>query len=85
MRTTVSITLPPALREWVQSQIAVRGFETPSELIRDMIRREREKTLRFQVDKRLEEALQTPVSAMIDQDWDDIRRRGRKLATRKRA
>jgi len=29
-----------------------------------MIRREREKTLRFQVDKRLEAALQTPVTEM---------------------
>ncbi len=51
-----------------------------------MIRREREKTLRFQVDQRLEAALQTPVTEMTADDWDDIRRQGRKLATgRKKA
>ena len=84
MRSTVNISLPPALQQWVRTQIQVRGFDNASDLIRDMIRREREKTLRFQIDKRLEAALQTPVTEMTDKDWDDIRSQGRKLAARRK-
>jgi hypothetical protein len=49
-----------------------------------MIRRERENTLRFQVDQRLEAALQTPVTEMTSDDWDDLRRQGRKVAARRK-
>jgi putative addiction module CopG family antidote len=84
MQSTVSISLPPALRRWVRTQVQARGFDNASELIRDMIRRERENTLRFQVDQRLEAALQTPVTEMTSDDWDDLRRQGRKVAARRK-
>jgi antitoxin ParD1/3/4 len=84
MRSTLNISLPPALREWVQTQVEARGFDNASELIRDMLRREREKTLRYQIDHRLLAAIETPVSEMTGVDWDDIRRQGRKLATKRK-
>jgi putative addiction module CopG family antidote len=84
MQSTVSISLPPALRRWVRTQVQARGFDNASELIRDMIRRERENTLRFQVDQRLEAALHTPVTEMTSDDWDDLRRQGRKVAARRK-
>jgi Arc/MetJ-type ribon-helix-helix transcriptional regulator len=84
MESTLSISLPPVLGRWVRTQVQARGFGDASELIRDMIRRERENTLRFQVDQRLEAALQTPVTEMTPNDWEDIRRQGRKLAARRK-
>jgi antitoxin ParD1/3/4 len=84
MQSTLNISLPPALRQWVRTQTQARGFETADELIRDLIRREREMTLRVQIDKRLEAAIKTPVSEMTAGDWDDIRRQGRRLAGKRK-
>ena len=41
-RTTMSISLPAVLKEWVDMQVEARGYGTASEYIREMIRRERE-------------------------------------------
>jgi antitoxin ParD1/3/4 len=82
----MNVSLPSALRAWVEDQVEARGFGTASEFLRDIIRREREKTLRAQIDQTLLDATRTPVSEMTDKDWDDIQRQGRKLAgKRKRA
>jgi len=78
MPSTLNISLPPALRQWVRSQIQARGFDSAEELIRDMIHREREMTVRVEIDRRLEAALKTPVSEMTSSDWSDIRRQGRR-------
>ncbi|MEI8195400.1 MAG: type II toxin-antitoxin system ParD family antitoxin [Phycisphaerae bacterium] len=80
----MNISLPPALRNWVDKQVESRGFGTASEFVRDMIRREREKTLRTQVDQTLLAAMQTPVSEMTEQDWADIAHAGQKRAAKRR-
>jgi antitoxin ParD1/3/4 len=84
MRSSMNISLPTTLRRWIEHQVEIRGFDTASEFVRDMIRREREKTLRVQIDETLCKALQTPLREMTDDDWDDIRRQGRKLATKRK-
>lgn len=84
MRSTMNISLPPTLRDWVAKQVATRGFGTASEFVRDMIRREREKTLRTQIDQTLLAALQTPGSEMTEQDWTDIAREGQKRAAKRK-
>jgi antitoxin ParD1/3/4 len=80
MRSTMNISLPPALRQWVEHQVEARGFSTASEFVRDMIRREREQSTRAQVDRRLLDASRTPLTEMTESDWDDIARQGRKRA-----
>lgn len=84
MRSTMSISLPPQLQRWVADQVESRGFDDASEFIRDMIRRERKKTLRIQIEHAVCEALKTPVSEMTDSDWSDIERQGKELASAKR-
>jgi len=84
MRSSINISLPAALRQWIQQQAENRGFETASEFVRDVIRREREKSLRVQIDQILSNAMETPVSEMTNADWDDIRKQGRKLARRRK-
>ncbi len=68
----MNISLPPALREWVEQEVASRGLGSASEFVRDLIRRERETSLRARVDQTLLEALKTPSSEMTDDDWADI-------------
>lgn len=85
MRASMNISLPPALREWVEQQVEVRGFGTASEFVRDMIRRERERMQRERIDQKLLSAMKTPVSELTEGDWKAIRREGKKrIAKRKR-
>lgn len=70
----MNISLPPALRDWVQQQVNTRGFGTASEFVRDMIRRERELSIREQIDRKLLAAMDTPATELNEDDWTDIHR-----------
>ncbi len=83
MRSSMNISLPAVLRQWVQAQVETRGFGTASEFVQDIIRREREKAVCVQLDQTLVEAMQTPLTEMTDRDWDDIRNAGQKRARKK--
>jgi antitoxin ParD1/3/4 len=84
MRSSMNISLPPALREWVENQVETRGFGTASEFVRDMLRRERERSLRFQIDQSLAKAMESPASPMTESDWVNIEKAGRKLAAKRK-
>jgi antitoxin ParD1/3/4 len=79
----MNISLPAALRQWVEDQVETRGFGTASEFVRDMIRREREKAVRAKIDETLIEAMRSPMTEMTDKDWDDIRNEARRRARKK--
>ena len=57
MRTNLNISLPPALKEWVQVQIHEGGYGTASEYIRELIREARKRKRRIRVEEKLQEAL----------------------------
>ena len=40
---TMNISLPDALREFVDEQVAARGYSTSSEYVRELIRRDQER------------------------------------------
>lgn len=40
--TTMNISLPDALKAFVDEQVATRGYASSSEYVRDLLRRERE-------------------------------------------
>jgi hypothetical protein len=48
-----------------------------------MKQRKRKAMLRAEIDQQLLKAMQTPATAMTNQDWDDIRNEGRKLANKR--
>ena len=85
MRATMNISLPPALRTWVEEQVARRGFATASEYIRQVLREERERQARRRVDAALLEGLGSgPATPMTTTDWDEIRREGRSRVARRK-
>ncbi len=43
--TPTTVTLPDALKAYVDDQVAAGGYGSPGEYIRDLIRRERERQL----------------------------------------
>jgi len=40
--TTMNISLPDDMKDWIDAQVQSRGFTTSSEFIRDLILREKE-------------------------------------------
>jgi len=79
MRTSMNISLPAPLKDWIEQQVEERGYSTASEFVRDVLRREQEQAARAAIDARLVQAIEsgesTPMSA---KDWTRIRTAGLK-------
>ena len=83
----MNISLPRTLKNWVDEQVRRRGFGTASEFVRQMLREEQQRELSQRIDAALVEGIESgPSTPMTAQDWDDIRREGRRrLAKSKKA
>jgi antitoxin ParD1/3/4 len=86
MRASVNISLPQAMKEWVEAQVAAGGYGTTSEFVHQLLRAEQQRQVREQIDRTLHEALDGgPATPMTPTDWERIRREGRKrIAAKKR-
>ena len=75
--TTMNVSLPGSLRDFVDAQVADHGYTSASEYVRELIRSARE---RQSANEHLEELLleginSGPAAEWTDQDWADIRAR----------
>ena len=85
MRSSMNVSLPAPLKEWVQRQVEERGYSTASEYVRDVLRRQREDAARAVIDAKLTEAINSGESTpMTRRDWERIRNEGLKLARSRR-
>jgi antitoxin ParD1/3/4 len=80
MRDTMHISLPSALKKWVEQQVEEGGFSTASEYVRDLLRQQQQRAqARARIEHELLAGLDSgPATPMTKRDWDDIRRAGRK-------
>lgn len=85
MRTSMNISLPAPLKDWIEQQVEERGYSTASEFVRDVLRREQEQAARAAIDARLVQAIEsgesTPMTAI---DWKRVRTEGLKRARNRR-
>jgi antitoxin ParD1/3/4 len=69
--STMNISLPEALKAFIDDQVAERGFATSSEYIRELVRRERE---RMQFRSAILEGANSPLTAPLqDVDFEELR------------
>jgi antitoxin ParD1/3/4 len=66
--TTMNISLPEALKAFVDEQVAARGYASSSEYVRDLLRREREHAALAAL---LREGAESPVVGPADDAWFD--------------
>ena len=76
--TTVTISLPESLKEFIEAQVAKEGFGTVSEYFRALIRDDRKRKGQETLETMLLEGLQSEASEMTAKDWQDIRNEVRK-------
>jgi antitoxin ParD1/3/4 len=71
-RTSINISLPGPLKDWVEVQVEAGDFGTSSEYIRHLLRREREE--RADLEAMLVEGMNSPRIELNDAEWSKIRK-----------
>lgn len=69
--TQISITLPESLTTYLQEQIMAGHYATPSDYIQALIQQDQAR--KAHLEDLMLEALDSPASPMIQEDWDTIR------------
>ncbi|MBL1208243.1 type II toxin-antitoxin system ParD family antitoxin [Geminocystis sp. GBBB08] len=82
--TSLNISLPESMRTYIDQQMALLGYSTASEYIRDLIRQEQKRQATQRLETLLLEGLESgKATDMTEQDWLDIRQAvAQKLANR---
>jgi len=81
----MNVSLPEELKEYVEAQIK-RGYSTPSEYVRELIREDQKRRAREKLDALLLEGLNSGESSPVDSKfWSDLKKEAfAKLETRKK-
>jgi|GEM_PF-235451 len=73
-QTSMNISLPSSLRDWVEDRVANEGYGTASEYIRDLVREDRKRKAIEIIDKKLMEAINSgEMIEMTPETWRQIR------------
>ena len=83
MATSLNVSLPKELKEFVVREVARGGYGTASEYIREILRGEAERRAHEEIERKLLESLATPLTEMTKADWKRLRARIRARARRK--
>ena len=72
--TTLNISLPDTLGEFVQETVTRDGYDTASDYLRDLIHEDQRRKAQEKLDSLLQEGLSSgPSTPMTPQDWNEIR------------
>jgi antitoxin ParD1/3/4 len=73
--TTLNISLPKAMRDFIDEQVADGTYGTASEYIRELVRDAQKQKARERIEALLLEGLQSEGREMTRDDWKRLRRR----------
>ncbi len=79
--TSLNISLPETLKQYVEGQVATGDWGTPSEYVRELIRRDKERRL----GDLEQDLIAAAKGAKIELPVAEIRRKGLAIALRERA
>jgi antitoxin ParD1/3/4 len=72
--TTLNVSLPDTLGEFVQERIAQGGYNTADDYLRELIHEDQRRKAQEKLDSLLQAGLDSgPSTPMTTQDWADIR------------
>lgn len=70
---TMNISMPKAMKSFVDSQVDQGDYSSASEYLRRLIREDQERQWREDVERKLLEGLKSGSSPMTPKDWDELR------------
>lgn len=72
--STINISLPEAMKTYIDEQVSKGGYGTVSEFFRDLVRQDQKRKAKEDLETLLLEGLQSgSTTPMTPQDWQDIR------------
>jgi antitoxin ParD1/3/4 len=73
-QTSMNISLPDTLRQWVEERVTAEGYGTASEYFRALVREDQKRQAAEELDRKLIDALESGESTeMTPKDWKHIR------------
>jgi antitoxin ParD1/3/4 len=73
-QTSMNISLPESMREWVEQRITAEGYGTASEYFRALVREDQKRKAREELDRKLIDALDSgPAGVLTTEDWQHVR------------
>jgi antitoxin ParD1/3/4 len=82
--TSLNISLPEALKEYVKERVAEENFGTPSDYVRSLIREDKKRRDRERLDQLLLEGLRSDVETITPEYLRELRREVGERIARKR-
>lgn len=71
---TMNISLPDMLKEFVQAQVDAKGYSTASEYFRALVREDKKRAAKANLDELLLDGIQSGESTpMTQQAWEELR------------
>ena len=71
--TTLNISLPDPLKDFVDEQVGERGYHGPSDYLQDLLRGEQKRRAEEKLEELLREGLSSPASELTENDWEYVR------------
>lgn len=82
--TSMNISLPEELKEFAEAQTK-RGYSTPSEYVRELIREDEKRKAEERLEAMLLEGMASPETELTRRDFEDIRKEAlRRLKARQK-
>ncbi len=82
--TTLNVSLPGTMREWILSRVAEGGFSSASEYLRSLVREDQKRAAEQHLEVLLAEGLEGEAKVMTKNDWEEVRSEVRKRVVAKR-
>jgi antitoxin ParD1/3/4 len=82
--TSLHVSLPEDLKDFVRQEVAEGGYSTPSDFVRTVLRERREEKLRRGIDAALSASLETPAEEVTPEYLVSLRHEAQALIERKK-
>jgi antitoxin ParD1/3/4 len=70
----MTISIPDSVKELVDQEVASGAFPSAEDYIRALVEADQKRKAQDNFEALINEGLDSPLSEMTDQDWNDIRR-----------
>lgn len=71
--TTLSISLPDQMKDFVDEQVGECGYQSPSDYVQALLREEQKRKGEEKLEALLKEGLSSPASELTEKDWEHVR------------